>query len=82
MRRHFSRLGRAKRPQGHIAQPWSAQTSNQSVGVNGRGKGQKIMFISGERAGCNMSWLTAKNEFTTLKERYSIAVSNRVVARL
>ncbi len=28
-----------------------------------------------------MSWLTAKNEFTTLKERYSIAVSNRVVAR-
>jgi len=27
------------------------------------------MFISGERAGSNMSWLTAKNEFTTLRER-------------
>jgi hypothetical protein len=37
--------------------------------VKRRGKGQKIRFISGERAGCNMSWLTAKNEFTTLRER-------------
>ena len=34
VRRHFSRLGRAKRPQGHIAQPWLAQTCNHSAGAN------------------------------------------------